>query len=136
MWSRSRVSVHHEGKNGQQRGASRREDLLDVVISLSRPSDYFEQEGARFILKFKKARGLRGTDVDEIEAMLSTDGQGLQQWAWKQAEIARDERMLELLQLGMSDADVAAEVGCNRSTIFRARKKLEAAGRLSTPETI
>ena len=32
--------VHHAGKGGQQRGTSRREDVLDTSISLRRPSDY------------------------------------------------------------------------------------------------
>ena len=125
--------VHHEGKNGQQRGSSRREDLLDVVISLSRPSDYNETEGARFILKFKKARGLHGNEVDDIEAALSTDGTGAQQWTWKRADAASDSRILELLQLGMSNSDVATEIGCNRSTVFRAKKRFVAAGLIESP---
>jgi len=123
--------VHHEGKNGQQRGSSRREDLLDVVISLSRPSDYQEQEGARFTIKFKKARGLYGTDVDDIEAGLATDQTGSQQWTWKDGDAADDSRILELLQLGMSNPDVATEIGCHRSTVFRARKRFEATGLLA-----
>ena len=40
--------VHHAGKGGQQRGTSRREDVLDTVIALRRPSDYLPSEGARF----------------------------------------------------------------------------------------
>lgn len=127
---RAVLFVHHEGKNGQQRGSSRREDLLDVVISLSRPSDYSEQEGARFVLKFKKGRGLTGNDVEEIEASLANDSTGAQQWTWKQSDAANDSRMLELLQLGMSNTDVAQEVGCNRSTVFRARRRFETGGQL------
>jgi CRP-like cAMP-binding protein len=122
--------VHHEGKNGGATRVEPREDLLDVVISLARPSDYGEQEGARFILKFKKARGLCGTDVDDIEAALSTDATGAQQWTWKRSDAANDSRILELLQLGMSNSDVATEIGCNRSTVFRARKRFIAAGLL------
>lgn len=129
---RAVLFVHHEGKNGQQRGSSRREDLLDVVISLSRPSDYHEQEGARFVLKFKKGRGLRGTELDTIEARLATDAHGLQQWTWKPGDAADDSRILELLQLGMSNADVATEMGCHRSTVFRARKRSEANGALKS----
>ena len=37
---------------------------------------------------------------------------------------------LELLQLGMTNADVATEVGCHRSTVFRVRKRFEADGAL------
>jgi putative DNA primase/helicase len=32
--------VHHTGKGGEQRGTSRREDVLDTSISLRRPADY------------------------------------------------------------------------------------------------
>jgi hypothetical protein len=130
---RAVLFVHHEGKNGQQRGSSRREDFLNVVISLSRPSDYTEQEGARFLLKFKKGRGLKGTDLEEIEVKLGTDGTGAQQWTWTKADAASDSRILELLQLGMSNTDVATEIGCNRSTVHRARKRLEAAGAIQPP---
>jgi hypothetical protein len=68
--------------------------------------------------------------VDDIEAALATDQSSAQQWTWKRAEAANDARILELLQLGMSDSDVATEVGCNRSTVFRARKRFIAAGLL------
>jgi hypothetical protein len=40
---RSVVFVHHAGKSGQQRGSSRREDLLDTVICLKHPSDYMPE---------------------------------------------------------------------------------------------
>ena len=32
--------IHHAGKGGQQRGTSRREDVLDTIIWLRRPADY------------------------------------------------------------------------------------------------
>ena len=32
--------IHHAGKGGQQRGTSRREDVMDTVIALKRPDDY------------------------------------------------------------------------------------------------
>lgn len=131
---RAVLFVHHEGKNGQQRGSSRREDLLDVVISLSRPSDYREQEGARFVVRFKKGRGMRGSELDPIEAMLATDAHGIQQWTWKPGDQADVSRILELLQLGMTNAEVAVEIGCHRSTVFRLRKRFEADGTLEMRE--
>src|SRR5438552_795292 len=45
---KSVLLLHHDGKGGQQRGTSRREDILDVVIHLRRPADYEPQQGARF----------------------------------------------------------------------------------------
>lgn len=99
-----------------------------MVISLARPSDYDEQEGARFVVKFRKSRGLHGSDVEDIEAALSSDAAGARRWTWKQAEAANDSRILELLQLGMGNNEVATEVGCHRSTVYRAHKRFEAAG--------
>jgi hypothetical protein len=37
---KSILFVHHAGKTGQQRGTSKKEDVLDTVISLKRPKDY------------------------------------------------------------------------------------------------
>ena len=71
--------------NGQQRGSSRREDLLNVVISLSRPSDYREQQGARFVATFKKAAGFAGlTQMQSKRSsgkthMVDSSGRGSQQ---------------------------------------------------------
>jgi hypothetical protein len=48
--------VHHAGKGGDQRGASRREDLLNTTIKLESAASIHEP-GARFKLKFTKTRG-------------------------------------------------------------------------------
>src|SRR6185503_10347630 len=47
--------VHHAGKGGQQRGTSRREDVLDTSISLLIPADYQASQGARFEVHLEKA---------------------------------------------------------------------------------
>ena len=52
----SSLFVHHAGKGGKQRGTSRREDVLDTVIALKRPTDYVATDGARFEVHFEKAR--------------------------------------------------------------------------------
>ena len=64
--------VHHAGKNGEQRGVSNREDLLDTSISLRRPSDYSPAEGARFEVHVAKGRGLRGAPALPFEATLAS----------------------------------------------------------------
>jgi hypothetical protein len=56
------VLIHHSGKGGEQRGTSRREDVLDVVLSLRRPADYDAEEGARFEVRFEGARPHWGSD--------------------------------------------------------------------------
>ena len=63
--------IHHGGKSGQQRGTSRKEDVLDTVISLRRPPDYSAEQGCRFELHFEKTRGFHGPDAEPFEARLS-----------------------------------------------------------------
>jgi hypothetical protein len=129
---RAVLFVHHAGKGGTQRGSSRREDLLDVSINLRRPSDYSPENGAQFVVKFEKSRGLYGEAVQDIEAKLTTGPDGKQVWAFREAEGATLDRVVELKKLGMSDGEVATELGVNRSTVYRARKKAEESGFLST----
>ena len=71
---RSVLFVHHAGKGGAQRGTSRREDILDTVISLRRPDDYSPADGARFEIHFEKSRGFMGEDAEPFEARLTESG--------------------------------------------------------------
>ncbi len=78
----STMFVHHAGKGGQQRGTSRREDILDTTIRLKRPADYQATDGARFEIHFDKARGLCGEDARPVEARMETrDGKAF--WTTK-----------------------------------------------------
>src|ERR1700704_5475076 len=65
---RAVAMLHHAGKGGGQRGTSRREDVLDTVVSLRRPSDYSPDQGARFEVHFEKARGFHGQAAQPFEA--------------------------------------------------------------------
>jgi hypothetical protein len=49
------IFAHHTGRNGDQRGATRREDLLDLSWKLSDPPEG-QSCNARFILEFSKIR--------------------------------------------------------------------------------
>jgi len=82
---RAILFVHHSGKGGQQRGSSRREDVLDTVISLKRPQDYDTKQGAAFELHFEKARNLTGDDAESLEVELQTIGDSIR-WTWRTAE--------------------------------------------------
>jgi hypothetical protein len=69
--------VHHAGKSGDQRGASRREDLLDTSIRLKRPDDDdgHRPEGAEFIMEFTKTRGKRPVpDAVDVKLVEHQDG--------------------------------------------------------------
>lgn len=118
--------VHHDGKGGQQRGTSRKEDVMDVVIQLEHTKDYQADKGATFLVKFEKARHLKGDDTKNIEAALVED-QGKQIWTYKDAELGMSERILTLHAESpdLNQSDIADEVGCNRSTVSRTLNKVK-----------
>ena len=118
------VVVHHAGKNGEQRGISNREDLLDTSISLRRPSDYSPAEGARFEVHVAKGRGLRGAPALPFEASLATEADKAV-WTVRPIEDVESARVEALLADGMSIRDIAEETGIARSTVHRLKKKLE-----------
>jgi len=115
--------IHHSGKSGAQRGTSAKEDVLDSVIGLRRPSDYSNAQGARFEVHFEKARGFTGPDSESIEAALQTDQQGRPVWTSKPVEDAIFERVIELHEEGLSQREIGEEVGRNKSNISRMLKR-------------
>ena len=122
---RSVLFIHHSGKNGQQRGTSKREDLLDVVISLRRPPDYDPASGACFEVHYEKARHLSGKDVDAVEARLTTDSAGLSSWAWRAVADNTFDRVVDLANEGLSQTEIATELGINKSNVSRAWRKAD-----------
>lgn len=115
---RSVVLVHHAGKGGGQRGTSRKEDVLDTVVSLSRPPGYSAAEGARFEVRFTKSRGFWGEDVEPFDARFSS-GQ------WTTAAIVaedRDDALTALRAGGLSIRDIAERSGISKSEVQRRLK--------------
>jgi len=119
--------VHHAGKGGQQRGTSRREDVLDTSISLRRPVDYSPTEGARFEVHLEKARGVHGNAAKPFEAKLETKGDAAV-WTIRELDDANRARVQALLDDGLSVRDIADETGIPRSTVHRIKKAIEATG--------
>ncbi|NLV25355.1 MAG: AAA family ATPase, partial [Deltaproteobacteria bacterium] len=120
---RSVLFIHHAGKGGQQRGTSRREDVLDTVISLRRPGDYSPDQGAIFEVHFEKARGLYGDETKPFEAKLTTTPDGRQEWAVKPLEQSTVEKVAGLLSEGISQIEIAEMLGLTRGAVSKAAKK-------------
>ena len=114
--------VHHAGKSGQQRGTSRKEDILDTVITLKRPNNYESAEGARIEIHLDKARGIYGEAAKPFEAELITSESGNLYWETRDIEDVQLEQVRELLDTGLSIRDIAEETGMSKSTIQRLKK--------------
>lgn len=119
--------VHHAGKGGQQRGTSRREDVLDTSISLRRPEDYSPAEGARFEIHIEKGRTVFGNDAKPFEARLQTLN-GAAIWTMRDIEDVNLARVKALLEEGLSVRDIADETGIPKSTVQRLKTRIEAEG--------
>jgi hypothetical protein len=114
---RSVLFIHHSGKNSQQRGTSRREDLLDVVIALRKTKDWEAKDGARFEVHFEKGRHLTGDQMQPFEAALDDSASG--GWAMKGVDDDVDEQIVERLNLGLNQSDIAKELGLDKSNVCR-----------------
>ena len=124
---RSGVSVlivHHAGKGGEQRGTSRREDVLDTSISLRRPSDYAPTQGARFEVHIDKGRGILGEHAKPFEARLDSS-EHKTVWTMKDVEEVDQVRIAALLAAGMSVRDIADEIGISKSVVHRLKQRIE-----------
>lgn len=115
---RAVLFIHHSGKSGQQRGASRREDVLDTVISLKRPAEYQASEGARFEVHFEKARNLIGEDAAPLDVALHSENDRIR-WEWKSAENAIVERIASMVTDGASRQEIQTELGLSRYQLIR-----------------
>lgn len=121
------ILIHHAGKGGQQRGTSKREDLLDVVIGLSRPKDYDPSQGAVFVSEFTKARNLTGTDAESLELKLGGD-EDRATWAWSTVESSTYDRVVALAKEGLKPGEICAELDINKSTVSRHLRKARELG--------
>jgi hypothetical protein len=117
--------IHHSGKGGLQRGTSKREDILDTVISLRHTQDYEPSQGACFEIHFEKSRGIYGTDTEPFEAKLE-DGV----WTVKSLKRSTYEKIIRLTKDGYSQKEISDEIGKNKGYISRLIKQAKEKGDL------
>ena len=126
---RSILFIHHSGKGGGQRGNSKKEDVLDVVMKLKRPIDYEPTQGACFEVEIEKGRHLMGEDAESFEARLTTNpNNGLQEWTYESVTQSTFDRVVELANEGLSQTDIAKELEINKSNVNRHWKRGEVEG--------
>jgi len=123
--------VHHSGKDGGQRGTSKREDLLDTVIALKRPEEYSPEQGAVFEVAFEKARGAFGEDVEPFQLTYTIDQECA---VWHRSPIldAEYEAVLHELKNGGTVRSIADDLGISKSTVQRYRARAIKNGDYST----
>jgi putative DNA primase/helicase len=126
--------VHHSGKSGEQRGTSRREDVLDTVIGLRRPVDYSPNEGARFEVHIEKSRAFSGDASKPFEARLVSTGDGGLIWAARDLKPGHLDEAVALFRTGASVRVVAVRLGMTKSSAGRLRQKAQEEGLLDVDD--
>jgi putative DNA primase/helicase len=132
----SLLFLHHAGKNKSQRGTSRREDLLDTVMTLKHPSDYDPSEGLRCEVHFEKTRAMLGDAAKPFEVRLTSGENGQAIWVMREMEDAKAQQAAELFTSRATVREVAEELGISKSVAGRLRRKWEAELNLSHRPTV
>jgi hypothetical protein len=125
--------MHHSGKSGQQRGTSRKEDILNVVINLKHPVDYSPEMGALFEVHFEKGRELFGEDSKAFIAKLISE-ENSHLWEVTDIEDSNFDRVIAMSKLGLNLGEIAAELCLSKSSISRYLKRAREEGLIKKTE--
>lgn len=121
--------VHHAGKGGNQRGTSKKEDILDTVIVLRKPNDYDPKAGARFEVHYEKARGFYGDEASPFEAWLKEE-QGKMTWQVQEIETLQLNSLIDLYKDGLKQREIAQELGLGLGTVNRWIRRAKEEGKV------
>ena len=118
--------IHHVGKGGDQRGASRKHDALDTVIQLKRPEEYDASEGAVFNVRYAKHRHFAGEDARSFKCAIQVDKEK-KRVSWELSDFSQvaTEEVLNVYCSGLPDINivgVATKTGISKSAVHRTIK--------------
>lgn len=125
---KSVIIIHHAGKNKTSRGTSKKEDTLDTIIELRRPKEYSAEEGAKFEVRFVKARAFQGDAAAPIEVNLITTEQGGLDWVYTTIENRELSEVIAMTKAGKTQRQIAEAIGVSAPTVNRMIQKAKAAG--------
>jgi len=135
QWGRGVLMVHHANKQGLQRGSSRREDILDLVMAMRRPWGWTPADGTRFEIHFEKTRSLHGAAIEPVRIRLEPKADGLA-WDFSTLDDPLLERAVELFGQGLTARNVAKALGLSRTSAYRLRDRALQLGRLTHPTPV
>ena len=120
---KSVLFLHHAGHQGRnQRGTSKREDLLDTVIALRNPPDYNAAQGLAIQVHFEKARHFCGSDAKSFAVELVTGADG-PQFVTRDLEVSMYEKACLLFEAGGRAKDAVEELKLPRSTAYKFQRR-------------
>lgn len=128
----STMLFHHTSKAGDQRGTSAREDNIDISIILHGPHDYRIEEGARFIIKFKKSRvSIKDFSLMQDYEFRLTEADGHVEWVWNSVKGKNRIEILRMIDEGIAQVDIANTLGIDKAYVSRVKSQAIKDGYLS-----
>lgn len=127
------ILLHHTNKMGDQRGTSAREDNIDISMTLFQPSDYSSDQGARFVVKFKKTR-IATKDLSlmhDLEFQL-VELEDRVEWTWANIRRKNKLQVLRLIDEGVQQADIAKSLGVSGAYVSKVKAQAIKDGYLSS----
>jgi hypothetical protein len=119
--------MHHSGKSGQQRGTSRKEDILNIVMNLKHPAEYSPEMGALFEVHFEKGREMFGENCKSFIAKLVSD-ENFHKWEVTDIEESNFDRVVAMSKLDLTLGEIAAELDLSKSSVSRHQKRAREEG--------
>jgi hypothetical protein len=121
--------IHHAGKSGTQRGASRKEDALDCVIAMRAVPEYSADQGLKCEIHFEKLRNDgAGDSLYPFELTMQTFENGAIMWLKRPLSEVIEQAAKKMFEDGMSIRDVAEELHISKRrahTIKLQMRKIE-----------
>lgn len=117
------IFIHHSGKDGTQRGTSKKEDILDTVISLRHPNDYTPTQGARFEVHFEKCRHSYGDDVKPFIASLDSENDKYQ-WITSNSVASNKQKVMQMHKAGLNSKEIAVALAISRQAVYKHLKNV------------
>jgi len=125
---RSTIFIHHEGKSGQQRGTSKREDVLDTAIKLKEVQNDGSEDASTYELSYTKTRGFYGVDAKPLMVRLTAED-GIMKWSYQFKEDNTREKVMRLLKQGYKQSQIAKEVDISAGRVSQIVKEATKQGR-------
>lgn len=122
------ILVAHDGKSGDQRGTSKKEDIMDNVIHLTKPNpkERYGDGGAEMKVEFSKCRNSPDGALMMFQCWLDKEGE----WHMHDGYTAKQKKVIELRKLGTSYRGIEDVSGVKKSTAERVVKRARKDGLL------
>jgi putative DNA primase/helicase len=121
---RTFIVVHHEGRSGDPRGTSKREDIMDTIIRIKELERDEVNDKSTYELTFKKTREFYGAAKAPLILQLSTSEQQ-SQWSYQLARDDLRDQVSRLRSSGLTQKDIAKELELSQPRISQILSELD-----------